>query len=972
MSLDQRHQGYGEQEEDSISIRELLQTLSRNKRLIGLVTVLVSAITLLWIATRTPIYRAQATLLLEADESTGGVLSQLASLSSDPAADAEIALIQSRSLAAMTSALPEAFDFSGGIYQATAPDFDPVSAEQSPQRPGAEWGVAEMEALGLSTLIEPFDLQPAEGIKRRFSGERAKLHRLRAQLQVADEANPAQERPESLDVSFVAADRVLISAHTRFLMAATLEAGDEGVIELSFQPGEPIQALGYSLRLAPFGEYIGPRYRLRLIDEAHAIMRLMDSTSAAEVGRQTNVVSISIEESSPQLAAEIANSLAKNYIRRSVQIGRLKATRTLGFIQRQLNKQLDNLKAAERSVADLQTLNPETISLPDSAKAIIDVVTALELNHTQLELSQTILSQAIEHLDEGDFQALARLGQETPNLLALGYIQELTTLEAEALRLDRTDVAGYKTLLQAEQLRLGTLIEETSLRISSYDQGLKILQSGDVSAIVHLTSQRQAGGSRSDFEAYLMELATFDAEIAKLSATALPANPALVALKKGRSEFVDSISTQVGGTVAGLRAMLVGYEALHGDYSTSIQQWSESERSTIDQSMLSLRERVRVNLKAQLAGLFDQSKALEVKIEQQNAELGQLPQSQLALAQSTRDRAAFAEIVGFLLKSEQEAQITAAATSAAAVLIDPAVPPTRRSFPSTGVFGLLGIILGLLAGSAVALLRNTMRAALHTESEVERASGLAVLGSIPDYLRGRTKIKDARKSERFLPMRDASDGPQAEAYRAIRAALKQAMRGDDALRTLACTSCMMGEGKTVTNADLAIVFAKAGRKVLLVDCDLRRPQIHKLFGAERSPGFGEVLEQNADWREGVKASDVKGLSVLPAGKITSNAGELLASARANSVLEQLKEEYDLVVFDLPPAVVVADVANFASNLDALLLVYRSGVAPGRLLSRTVNMLQQAEVNLLGVIINAVYVGRGNGDYGYGYREEGKG
>jgi len=176
----------------------------------------------------------------------------------------------------------------------------------------------------------------------------------------------------------------------------------------------------------------------------------------------------------------------------------------------------------------------------------------------------------------------------------------------------------------------------------------------------------------------------------------------------------------------------------------------------------------------------------------------------------------------------------------------------------------------------------------------------------------------------------------------------------------------MGEGKTVTNADLAIVFAKAGRKVLLVDCDLRKPQIHNLFQIDRGPGIAEVLESNASWRDCTQESGIENLTILPAGQTTTGPGELLASDRALATIDELKETFDLVVFDLPPAVVVADVANFASNLDALLLIYRSGVVPGRVLTSAVARLRQSEVNLLGVIINAVFVSRADRGYGYGY------
>ena len=115
-----------------------------------------------------------------------------------------------------------------------------------------------------------------------------------------------------------------------------------------------------------------------------------------------------------------------------------------------------------------------------------------------------------------------------------------------------------------------------------------------------------------------------------------------------------------------------------------------------------------------------------------------------------------------------------------------------------------------------------------------------------------------------------------------------------------------------------------------------------------------------------KLSGIENLDILPAGQSTSNVGELLVSERSLDTLESLRAAYDLVVFDLPPAALVADVANFATNLDALILVYRSGKVPGPLVTRTVAMLQQAGVRLLGTVINAVPVSRMSSVYGYGY------
>ncbi len=958
--------GYGGQTpaDDTIHLGEIVQILARQHRLVGVVTLVVTLLTILWVGTRTPQYKASATLLLEQDEATGGVLSELASLTADPAAEAEIALIRSRSLAAVTAAPPSSRTLNPVLFDETAADFDPVAAGDT----------TSMEGMGLNTIVDAFDLRPARGMVRRIWGEKPESHRLRAWMAPAPGHEDDPDLAPALDVHFVDEGTVRVAIHGGYLLADSYGGAlHEDWVERSYTPNEAFEVFNQTLRLRAIGAFAGQTYRVKRHSEATAVERLMERTSASESGRKTNVVNVKVEDSCPYRAAETANALAKNYIRRSVQIGRLKAERTLGFIRRQLLEQLDSLEQAEKRVADLQSANPQTISLTDSAKAIIDQIAALELQSTQLDLARTVLNQALGLLDRGDYEGLARLGKETPNLLALGYIQELSILEAESLRLDRTDVQGYKQLLQAEHLRLRALVDETSLTIQTYELALKAIAAGDSAAVARLALAPKTvtpGNGPSEFESYLKSLAELDGEIARASAELMPGNPVLETLSASRSALVVTITAQAEASLAGARSTRSGYERLLADYSTSIDSWPTNERGTIDRAVGTLRQRVRASLTSQVNGLADQVSAVDEKIREQDQRLGDLPQSQLTLAQATRDLSTHSEIVAFLLKSEQEAQITAAATSAAAVLIDPAQPPHTRSFPRATIFIALGIVLGLLLGCALGLVSNAMRAALHTEADVERVSGLPVLGAVPDFTRGRTRISGVRKAQRALPILIAPDGPQAEAYRSIRASLRHAMHGEDALKTLACTSCTKGEGKTVTNADLAIVFAKVGRKILLVDGDLRKAQLHTLFSISRGPGFADVLEDGKDWRECVQSVGIDNLSVLPAGRPTHHSGELLAGERALDLVDEFKESYDLVVFDLPPAIVVADVANFASNLDALLLIYRSGVVPGRVLSGAVNRLRRADVKLLGVILNAVYTGRVvgayGGEYGYGY------
>ena len=946
------HDAYGEAglEGDSIQIGEVLAILARNKLLIAITTVLVAAATVVWVGTRTPRYRARATLLLEQDEAAGGVLSEIAALSSNPAGDTEIALIETRSLAVVTAAAPSEWKPPSDVFTPTEPDFDPFAHAS-----GAGGDPSAMESLGLMWLAERHDLRPSRGMLRRLTGAELPSHRLYARIEPADE-----EAPHVVDVTFLPDEGQ--GARVRIAREAGLFGGGGDPEVFDYTPGMEVDYHGTRIALKAAGDFAGQSYRLERLVKDQAVNHLMEDLEAAESGRKTNVVHVRVRDSDPNRAAEVANAICKNYIRRSVRIGQQKATRTMRFIDAQLDDQLEALAAAERRVVELQTANPETIAMSTTAMALVEQLTSLGLERTRSDLSLTVIGEALELLDQGDHEALARLGQEVPNLLALSYIRELAQLQSESLRLDRSDVLGYKALLTEERQRLRRIQERHDLLIGQLESALVTLRAGDTSAIARL----EAAGVSNSLRGYSTEIARLDGELGRLRGSSTEQNPLVRSLESAREELIRSVTAQVANALDGAKEARDGYVGLIDSYTASIAEYPASERGTIDDAVGRLRARIRTSLDAQAAGLEARLSAIDEQTARIETRLGELPESELTLAEPLRQRETRAKIVEFLLSSQQEAAITAAATSAAAVLIDPAVPPTIRTYPRAKLFIAIGALFGVAAGCGLAFLRNVMRGALFTEADVERYSGLSVLGAVPDYLRGRTRIKGAGKQARFLPLRDDPEGPQAEAYRQIRASLHLAMRGEDALRTLAVTSCVPSEGKTVTNASLATVFAGAGRRVLLVDCDLRKPQVHNLYDLPREPGMGNVLEENADWRGCVHHTDHENLDVLPAGRCKARPGELLAGERALPVIDELVAEYDLVVFDLPPAVLVADVANFATKLDAILLLYRSGGVPGRLLANAANRLRQAGVHLMGVILNAVYVGRGVGGYGYGY------
>lgn len=207
--------------------------------------------------------------------------------------------------------------------------------------------------------------------------------------------------------------------------------------------------------------------------------------------------------------------------------------------------------------------------------------------------------------------------------------------------------------------------------------------------------------------------------------------------------------------------------------------------------------------------------------------------------------------------------------------------------------------------------------------------------------------------------------PGAEAFRVLRTNL-QFLAVDRPLQTLLITSSVPSEGKSLTAANLAVAFAQAGQRVLLVDADLRRPSAHKLFGLGRTwSGLTTLLASGAALGDVVQETPVEGLHLLPCGPIPPNPAEVLGSGRMGEFLAQAKAAYDLVVLDTPPVLAVADPCVLAPKVDGVALVVRLGHVGHPQAKRAKAALESVGARILGVILDGVG-GAGSGDYYYYY------
>lgn len=200
--------------------------------------------------------------------------------------------------------------------------------------------------------------------------------------------------------------------------------------------------------------------------------------------------------------------------------------------------------------------------------------------------------------------------------------------------------------------------------------------------------------------------------------------------------------------------------------------------------------------------------------------------------------------------------------------------------------------------------------------------------------------------------------PISEAYRTLRTNLDFASL-DQALKTLVVTSAGVGEGKSTTLANLAVVSAQAGRKVVLVDADLRRPSLHQAFGLQNETGLTTLMmDENALASPPLQATGIEGLSVLTSGPLPPNPADLMGSRRMEDVIAALAERADQVFFDTPPVVAVTDAAVLATKVDGVLLVVSAGKTRRDSARTAVQRLEQINARLVGTVLTNAQMGAG--------------
>lgn len=316
-----------------------------------------------------------------------------------------------------------------------------------------------------------------------------------------------------------------------------------------------------------------------------------------------------------------------------------------------------------------------------------------------------------------------------------------------------------------------------------------------------------------------------------------------------------------------------------------------------------------------------------------------------------------------LLTSAEEFRLAAARYSDSIILFAPAELPDSPVKPSKMKNTLLGMVVGMMVGAGVAFLREYLDDTIKTSEDVTQALGLVTLGSI-------FRVGNVKQPKDGLITTLDGRSAVSEGYRTLRTNLQFCGVGNPG-GSLLITSASPSEGKTTTAANLAVILAQGGKKVILVDADLRRPSLTEFFETQSAGGLTNLLVgEGLDTEAGLSSTSVDNLRVMPSGPIPPNAAELLGSPQMSRLLDELGQRADMIILDSPPALAVTDASVAGSQVDGALLVINAGVTRREVAQKATETLQKAGVKVLGVVLNKLKAGRGGGYYYYQYYGKG--
>lgn len=611
--------------------------------------------------------------------------------------------------------------------------------------------------------------------------------------------------------------------------------------------------------------------------------------------------------------------------------------------------------------------NPAPITAPDASKASAErddylgkIMTTLRkrsepsVNDAQLLDRESVIgslrgSVSVEPVRNARLVRIHAEGSDPAlaSRVANAWAQTFISTNLER-RLDATSYA--KTFLEQQLAKTKEKLEQSELQFNEYTRQKQII---NVDEKTNLTAQN---------------LQEFTAALAKAEQERIRAEATYDEVKRN---LVNSKELLDSKTLSVFRENKARLEAEYQDqlkiYKPGFpkMQQLQGQIDEIEKRIQSEITAIKASLEGSSKASFDAAKTQESQLRARadTAKRNVLAQQDQGIRYNILKREVDTnrEIYSGLLQRLKEVGVAGGVGTNNISVVDKADVPLFPFKPDIRRNALIGLLLGVMAGLALAFLLEYLDDSIKFPDEVERFTGLALLGVIP-------MIKTARASVRDQLANDPRS-VLAESYRSLRTALQfSTARG--APRTLVVTSCTKNEGKSTTSFATALALAQLGKRVLLVDGDMRNPSVHKMFNADHSVGLSNLLSSDVDPVALTRTTNIANLFYISAGPLPPNPAELLAGGQLSKLLAPTFSHFDHIVVDAPPVMGIADAVILCKHVDASLFVIESSTTRKTSIRNALKRLHQAGAHPLGAVLtklpsNASLYGYDSGYYYYG-------
>lgn len=554
--------------------------------------------------------------------------------------------------------------------------------------------------------------------------------------------------------------------------------------------------------------------------------------------------------------------------------------------------------------------------------------------------------------------AVAEIGDRT-QIVKIAYRSQFAQLARDIVN---------KTVEVYEKLNVQEKSREAQQTVSFIESQVEIVRKNLENSEDDLRLYKQEKGIMmlsNEAGALIDSVAKFELQRAQMQIDKYKYSAILGTIQKGGIEnaTLPSLSSAEDTVLSGLGQQLAGLKSKKSSLLTDLTE-DHPQVQAVDQEINSVGEQIAGILKQTITNIDARLKKLDEVVKTYDGQIANLPGAERDLAELMRSSEVTSQIYTFLLEKKEEARIAMASTISNIRVIDWAVTPHGQIKPNIRLNLLLGALAGLLLAIGVAFFLEFIDDSLKSVEEIERLIRKPIYGVIPRIPESRKeKEEEAPRAVPYnLVTQNSPKSPISEAFRSLRTNIHFA-DPDRKLSTLLITSAGPSEGKSTIVTNLAVTFANINRRTLLIDCDLRKPNVHNIFQISRDPGLTNVLLNEKDWRDVLIETSVPNLFVIPSGPIPPNPTELLGSQHIKDLIVTLQQNFELILFDSPPVLAVTDAAILSSAVDSTLLVVELGRSRASGVYRAIDLLDKVNAKLLGIVTNNIYAGY-RYDYGY--------